>query len=183
MDLITLKDKNKSKLIQDIVMYPLKVNKDVSGLLVETLRTDWKEICGKGREFAMQYYSVTESGIARDENTWHYHQMQEDRFLVAQGSIVVAVADNRKDSPTNGLLNLFHMEAYVDPYILLIPKETLHGFMVVSKIPAILLNFPTQIYNPQDEKRINYSEAKVKFSNGALFSWELIRNEFKALVS
>lgn len=175
MDFITLKDKNNSKLVQDIIMHPLKVNKDTSGLLVETLRTDWKEIYGQGREFAMQYYSVTDSGVARDEDTWHYHLSQEDRFLVVQGSIITAVADNRQDSPTNGLVNLFYMEAHVDPYILLIPKKTLHGFVVVSKTPAILLNFPTQLYNPKDEVRIPHSEVNVKMSNGSLFSWESVR--------
>lgn len=183
MDLVTLDNKSSNKLIKDTVMYPLKINKDASGILVETLRSDWKDIYGKGREFAMQYYSITESGIARDEDVWHYHLMQEDRFLVVQGEIVVAVADNRRESLTNGMLNLFYMQASRDPYILLVPKNTLHGFLVVSRIPAILLNFPTQIYNPQDEKRINYSEAKVKFSSGTLFSWELIRNEFKVLIS
>lgn len=182
MNFITLKNKDTSRLIEDIVMHPLKVNKDASGLLVETLRTDWKEIYGYGREFAMQYYSLTASGIARDENTWHYHQMQEDRFLVVQGAIVTAVVDNRKGSSTNGLLNIFYMDAYIDPYILLIPKITLHGFLVVSKTPAILLNFPTKIYNPQDEKRMSHSRAKIKFPNEALFSWQLIRNEFENLI-
>lgn len=183
MDFITLKNKDKNKLINDVLMHPLKINHDASGLLVETLRTDWKEIYGHGREFTMQYYSLTASGIARDENTWHYHQMQEDRFLVVQGAIVTAVVDNRKESSTNGLLNVFYMDAYTDPYILLIPKNTLHGFLVVSKTPAILLNFPTKIYNSQDEKRMNHSEAKIKFPNDTLFSWELVRNEFKALIS
>lgn len=164
-------------------MYPLKVNKDASGVLVETLRTDWKEIYGHGREFTMQYYSLTTSGIARDEDTWHYHEMQEDRFLVVQGAIVTAVVDNRKGSSTNGLLNIFYMDANTDPYILLIPKNTLHGFLVVSKTPAILLNFPTKIYNPQDERRMSHSEAKIKFPDDTLFSWELIRNEFEALIS
>ncbi len=175
MDFIALKGKNRNKLIQDIIMYPLKVNKDASGLLVETLRTDWKEIYGPGREFAMQYYSITHSGVARDEDTWHYHLLQEDRFLVAQGAIVTAVADNRQDSPTNGLLNLFYMEAHTDPYILLIPKKTLHGFMAVSKTPAILLNYPTALYNPKDEVRIPYSEVNIKMSNGSLFYWESVR--------
>lgn len=178
MDFITLKDKNKSKLIKNLIMYPLKVNQDASGVLVETLRIDWKGIYGPGREFTMQYYSVTGSGIARDEDTWHYHLMQEDRFLVAQGAIVAAVADNSEGSSTNGLLNLFYMEAYTDPYILLIPKKTLHGFVVVSKIPAILLNFPTKLYNPQDERRIPYSEAQIKFPTGGLFSWNSIRDKF-----
>src|SRR3989344_9324220 len=163
MDFITLENKGKHDLIKDIIMYPLRINKDASGVLVETLRSDWKGIYGYGREFAMQYYSVTGSGVARDGDVWDHHFMQEDRFLVVQGAIITAAADNREGSPTNGLLNLFYMEAYSDPYILLIPKKTLHGFLVVSKVPAILLNFPTKLYNPKDEKRIPYSDTGIKF--------------------
>lgn len=181
MDFITLKNKN--KLIQDVIMHPLKINQDASGLLVETLRKDWKEIYGPGREFAMQYYSVTPDGIARDENVWHYHRMQEDRFLVVSGAIVTVIADNRKESSTNGLLNIFYMEAAANPYILLIPKETLHGFMTVSKPSAILLNYPTALYNPKDEARIPYKEVNVKMENGTLFSWDKVREELPKFIS
>src|SRR3989344_7307739 len=142
MDLITLENKSKHKIIKDVLMYPLKVNPDeTGGILVETLRRDWKEIYGPGREFFMQYFSVTDSGLARDEKVWHLHpSVQEDRFLVAQGEVVVAVADNRPDSETKGLLNLFYIKFDKDPYIILIPRKTLHGFMVVSSGPAVLLN-------------------------------------------
>ena len=175
-ELITLKNKDNVKLIDDVLLYPLKVNKDESGVLVETLRRDWKEIYGPDREFAMQYYSITPPGLARDETVWHYHPtVQEDRFLVVQGSIIVAVADNREESPTKGVLNLFLMKSDEDPYILLIPKRTLHGFMVVSETPAVLLNFPTALYNPKEEGRIPYGEAEVKFSDGSYFSWEEVR--------
>ena len=133
------------------------------------------------REFAMQYYSITPSGVARDENVWHCHKRQEDRFLVIQGAVITAIADNRKKSSTNGFLNLFYMNATEDPYILLIPKETLHGFMVVSKTPTILLNFPTALYNPKDEGRIPYKEAKIKLPKGELFSWNSVRKEFSNL--
>ena len=180
MDFITLKNRGQMKLIEDVIIHPLKVNKDNSGVLVETLRSDWKEIYGKDREFAMQYYSITPSSIARDENVWHYHQtVQEDRFLVVQGAIIVAIADKREASETHGLLNLFYMEANVDPYILLVPKKTLHGFLVLSKSPAILLNFPTALYNPKEEGRIPYSEILVKNDDGTLFSWEKVRKEYK----
>lgn len=179
IELITLKNKDTKKLIQDVLLYPLKINRDKSGVLVETLRKDWKGIFGEGREFFMQYYSVTASGVARDEDVWHYHpNIQEDRFLAAQGAIVTAVADNRSDSKTFGLLNLFYMEANKDPYILLIPKNTLHGFMVVSKESALLLNFPTALYNLLEEVRISYSEAKIKLQDGRIFSWDLVRREF-----
>lgn len=178
MEFITLVNKNSVNLIKDVLMHPLKVNRDESGILVETLRTDSKEIYGRNREFAMQYFSVTDSGIARDEAVWHYHPHQEDRFLVAQGEIVVAVADNRQDSETLGLLNLFHMKVDMDPYILLIPKGTLHGFLVVSSAPAVLLNFPTRLYNLSEEQRISHEEAQIKQSDGSLFSWNQVRKEF-----
>lgn len=180
MNFITLKNKNTTQLIHDVIIHPLKINQDESGgILVETLRTDWKEIYGKGREFAMQYYSITNSGIARDENVWHYHPtIQEDRFLVVLGEIVVAVSDNRPRFSSYGLLNLFYMQAERDPYILLIPKQTLHGFLVVSREPAILLNFPTVVYNPKEEGRIPHAEAQVKLSDKSLFSWDKVRKVF-----
>lgn len=180
MELITLENKYKVNLIKDVVIYPLKINEDNSGILIETLRKDWKTIYGKGREFAMQYFSVTKAGIARDEDVWHYHPTkQEDRFLVAYGNIVVAIADNREESPTNGVLNFFHMRSNIAPYILLIPKRTLHGFMVVSKNPAVLLNFPTTLYDQKEEGRISYKEANVKLADGTIFNWEMVRKEFK----
>lgn len=179
MEFITLLNKDKETLIKDALLYPLKVNRDKSGVLVETLRADWQGIYGKGREFFMQYYSVTSPGVARDEDVWHYHPtVQEDRFLVAQGSIVTAVADNRPDSKTHGLLNLFYMESNKDPYILLIPKQTLHGFLVVSNNSAVLLNFPTALYNPKEEGRILHSRAQIKLQDGRIFSWDLVRKEF-----
>lgn len=182
MDYITLQNKDNKPLIEDVLMYPLKVNRDESGILVETLRKDWKDIYGKNREFSMQYFSVTDPWVARDEGLWHYHPtVQEDRFLVAYGEVVAAVADNRNGSKTYGLLNLFLMKADQDPYILLIPKRTLHGFMVVSDKPAVLLNFPTSLYNPNEEVRVSYEEASIKSSDGELFSWERVRKEFPTL--
>jgi len=183
MDLITLQNHNEKKLVKDVLLHPLKINKDESGTLVETLRSDWSGIYGNGREFAMQYYSQTPSGLARDEDVWHYHPDQEDRFIVVDGEIVAAVADSRKGSETEGLLNLFYMKADESPFILLIPKQTLHGYMVVSETPAILLNFPTRLYDPSEEVRIPHEEANIKLPNGEPFRWSLVRKEFPALPS
>lgn len=184
MEFITSDNYRTSKLIQGVFVYPLRVNKDEGsgGILIETLRKDWPEIYGGSRDFSMQYLSVTESGIARDEDVWHLHpNYQEDRFLLARGEVVTAIADSREDSPTKGALNLFYQKAYENPYIVLIPKNTLHGFLVVSKEPAILLNFPTGLYNPQEEGRIPYSQAQVKTETGELFTWDLVRKEFPNL--
>lgn len=182
MNFITLDNFKTSKIIKDVLLYPLKVNKDEDsgGILVETLRKDWPEIYGVNRDFSMQYFSVTNNGVARDEKVWHLHpNYQEDRFLLAKGEVVVAIADFRENSPTKGLLNLFHQKAYDNPYIVLVPKNTLHGFLVVSKEPAILLNFPTGLYNPKEEGRIPYEQAQVKTETGEVFTWDLVRKEFQ----
>lgn len=184
MEFITLSNINNVKLIKDVVVHPYKVNKDESGILVETFRKDWEDIYGEGREFFMQYYSETPSNIARDEKVWHHHPTtQDDRFSVVKGEIVVAIADNRDDSETKGLLNLFYINSRENPYIVLIPRRTLHGFMVVSKEPAILINFPTGLYNPQEEGRVTYEEAQVKVPDGQIFNWDLVRKEFPNLSS
>ena len=181
MEIISLANINKAKLIKDVVVHPYKINGDESGILVETLRKDWEGVYSEslGREFFMQYYSETPSNLARDESVWHYHPtIQDDRFSAVKGEIVVAIGDNREDSPTKGLLNLFYINAREDPYMVLIPRKTLHGFMVVSKDPAILINFPTGLYNPKEEGRIPYEQEKIKTRSGDLFNWNMVRKEF-----
>jgi len=174
---------NQKNLIKDVILFPLKVNRDPRGILVETLKTTWDGIYGKGLEFAQMYYSITEPGVARDTDCWHYHPTKQvDRFGVIRGELVVAIFDWRKDSTTFGRLNLFKMgESNGDEgqYLLLIPQNTLHGFVVASQKPAILFNYPNQLYDPQEEGRIRYTEYPVKFDDGRGFSWEVIKEEFK----
>lgn len=173
---------NRQNLIGDVLLYPLKVNQDERGTLVETLRTDWKDIFDPIKlPFAMQYFSTTAAGIARDENRWHFHKFQEDRFGVIQGDIVVALYDARKNSKTYQKLNLVKMgelEGDEGQFLLLIPKEVLHCYLVVSKKPAILVNFPTKLYSPDDEGRIDFSQVGAKFNNGTDFSWNIVREFF-----
>jgi len=178
LPIITLE--NQENLIEGVILHKLKVNRDARGLLVETLRSDWKDIFDpKKLPFAMQYYSVTKPGVARDENLWHVHQNQEDRFLTIMGNTIVAIYDARKNSRTFGVLNLFKQgEENGDDgqYALLIPKGTYHGFLAYGKTNAVLLNFPTQLYNPKDEGRVSHEEAKVRFVDGTIFSWQVVRD-------
>ena len=53
-------------------------------------------------------------------------------------------------------------------YILVIPEDTYHGFMVISQDPGYLINFPTQLYNPEDEGRVPNEQ----------FKWEDVRKDF-----
>lgn len=178
MELITLKNVNNLKLIQGVIVRPLKINKDKSGTLVETLRSDWQEVYGKGRKFFMQYYSTIPPNVAKDEHAWHYHNHQEDRIVIVSGAIILAVADNRKRSSSYGEMNIFLMTPD-NPYMIIIPKKTLHGLLAVSKEKAIVLNFPTALYNLQDNISIPFNSTTVKLPDGTFFSWGKIKKFFK----
>lgn len=159
---------NQKDLIDGVLMRQLIVHRDATGTLVETLRSDWQDVAGSG--FSMQYLSVTPPGVARDEDQWHVHQHQEDRFVCISGRIVTAIFDPRQNSKTQNKLNLFLMgpDNEHEMYLLVIPRATYHAFMVVSKTPGYLLNFPTQLYNPKDEGRVKNTK----------LDWQKVRQDF-----
>ena len=158
-------------LIEDVILRKLIIHKDASGSLVETLRVDWNDVFDKGdKRFAMQYMSTTPRGIARDEGKWHVHKVQKDRFICISGRIVTAIYDSRKTSKTYQKLNLFVMgpDKEEEMYMIVIPEQTYHGFMVISQTSGFLLNFPTQLYNPKDEGRIKNDQ----------LDWNKVRKDF-----
>ncbi len=164
---------NEKDLIEGVILRKLTVNKDPSGSLVETLRSDWPDVFNKDDlSFAMQYISITPPGVARDEDKWHVHKFQKDRFICVSGRIVTAVYDPRQNSKTKGNLNLFVMGPQNDRemYVLVIPEETYHGFMVLSNEPGYLLNFPTKLYNPEDEGRVSHHQE---------LNWQEVRQDFQ----
>ena len=159
--------------------HSLKINRDESGSLVEILRTDWANIYEEqSRPFQQIYYSITPPGLARDEDMWHVHENQEDRFVVATGDIVLALWDGRADSPSRGLLDLLPMGDSMpdhERYAVLIPRRVHHGFMVAGNHPATLLNAPTQLYNPADEGRDPFDAVGATFDNKQPFAWQSVR--------
>lgn len=170
-------------LIHDVVARSLKVNADPRGVLVEMLRADWPDLYGPERPFRQTYYSITQPWVARDEDRWHHHRFQEDRFVVVSGNVVVAIYDGRAGSPSAGTLNLFLLGEAAGgdgQRNVLVPRETLHGFVVVGEQPAVLINYPTQLYNPGDELRTPIGETAVAFGDGQPFSWERVRQLWRA---
>ena len=163
---------NLDDLIDGVVIRKLKIHRDESGALFETLRRDWDDVYGGiNAPFAMQYLSQTPPSLARDEKEWHVHKHQKDRFVCVSGRIVTAVYDPRKDSKTYGKLNLFIQspDKEEEMYIIVIPEQTHHGFMVISKTPGMLLNFPTQLYTGEDEGRVKHEGE---------FAWQEVRDDF-----
>lgn len=180
MEFLSLK--NQTSLIAGIKLHKLIVHRDDRGLLMETIKIGWENVCDESLPFGQTYYSVTNPGFARDENEWHNHPTKQvDRFVVLQGEVVIACYDWRKDSPTYGVLNLFHMgESNGDDnqYLLLIPKNVLHSTCNVGKTPLLYLGNPSTIYDPKEEGRIPMKDIDARLPDGRPFSWQAIRDEF-----
>lgn len=181
MSLNFLSFKKQGNLIDGAHLRKLKVNQDQRGLLIETLKTDWPDIFSEELSFNQTYFSLTNPGFARDEDKWHIHPTQTDRFVVIKGSIVFALYDQRENSPTKDTLNLFLMGEKNDAdnqYLLLIPPRVLHAFCVVGQESAYLLAYPNRLYNPAEEGRVPFKDVEIKLSDGQLFSWEVVRSHF-----
>jgi dTDP-4-dehydrorhamnose 3,5-epimerase len=164
--------------IPGVVVRPLTVNRDPRGTLTELLREDWADVFGDDLPFAQAYASVTVPGTARDEDRWHLHRRQTDRFVCLAGRLVVAVADARPESPARGKLLLIDLTAGPDapaPAVVTIPPGTLHGLVALGETPATLLNFPTRRYDASDEERVAFADAGITVANGTPFSWDLVR--------
>ena len=158
------------------LLRPLRVNRDPRGVLVETLRTDWPELYGPELPFAQSYYSRTEPGVARDEDRWHSHRRQFDRFVVAAGSVVVVLALPSSDRRVR-LVPLGPDLGDARQVELLIPPGVLHAFLAVGSVPAVLLNSPTRLYDPADEGRVPFAEAGATLPSGLPFHWDAVRRD------
>jgi dTDP-4-dehydrorhamnose 3,5-epimerase len=175
---LLVRDAGQPVAVAGVAVRALRVNRDPRGTLTELLRSDWPDLFGPELPFAQVYTSTTAPGVARDEDRWHVHRHQTDRFYCLAGRIVVAVADPRPNSPTRGNVVLVELAATEDapaPLAVTIPPGSLHGFVVTSDTPALLLNVPNRLYDPSDEGRVPFEDAGVRLPDGTPFSYDAVR--------
>lgn len=135
----------------------LLVNVDERGHLVEMFREDWPEF---DPDPSMSYFSISYPGIIR---AWHRHlEGQVDYFVCLEGKIKVGIYDDRDDSPTQNELNTFVI-GEGNQQVIRIPGACWHGFKVVGDERAILVNFPTKLYDYEDpdEERLPWDTEKI----------------------
>ena len=179
---LLVQDGNAASRIDGATIRALKVNRDPRGTLTELLRADWPDVFGEEMPFAQVYTSTTGAGVARDEQQWHVHRYQTDRFYCVAGRIVVVIADARVDAPTHREVMFVELAAQGDapaPLVVTIPPGTLHGFVVTSDGPATLLNFPNRLYDASDEGRVPFADAGVTLPDGTPFTYDIVRDLYR----
>lgn len=175
--------------IHDSVVLLRALHGDPRGFLVETMRTDDRSIGGD--QFAMSYTSVTLPGQFRDRHQWHLHQHQTDRFVVPLGEMTLVLYDARPSSPTSGTLAAIRMRgapyhlppgapfpSHGSTYLITIPPGVCHiiGNLHPSE-PFVLVNYPTRLYDPNDEGRRAFGEVPIAARGGAPFDWDQVQRD------
>ncbi|MCK5127297.1 MAG: dTDP-4-dehydrorhamnose 3,5-epimerase family protein [candidate division Zixibacteria bacterium] len=148
-------------MIEGVKTKKLITHADERGWLFEILRKD-DEIY---RQFGQVYLSSVYPGIVK---AWHCHARQYDNFCVVSGMIKLVLADLREDSPTKGEVNEFFI-GDENRMLISIPLMVHHGVKGLGSVPALVLNCPTEPFNPADP-----DEIRLPYNTDAInYEWEL----------
>ncbi len=144
-------------LIDGVFVKKLKVIPDERGRLMELLRSD--DQCFRG--FCYSYLTTAYPGVVK---AWHMHHHQWDHMAVVHGMARIALFDDREGSRTRGIINEFHAGIH-NPVLVGIPPRVYHGFKATGTEEALVINFPTQLFDPDhpDEYRLAPDDPSIPF--------------------
>lgn len=108
---------------------------------------------GEEEKLVMAYTSTTLRGEARDGHQWHIHRYQTDRFACLWGMVEFALSDGFETRKVTLNPN--------QPWMLYIPPDVYHCFQQVGLQPAVIINFPTVDFDPEDEGRVLFTELEA----------------------
>ena len=144
-------------MIEGVKTKKLRVIPDERGRLMEILRSDDSFFL----KFGQVYMTTTYPGVVK---AWHKHEKQTDNVACVQGMIKLVLYDPREDSPAFKEVNQFYMGIH-SPLLVQIPPGVYHGWMCVSEEEAIIVNFPTEVYNYEnpDEQRLDPHQNDIPY--------------------
>jgi dTDP-4-dehydrorhamnose 3,5-epimerase len=145
-------------LVEGVGIRRCKVLPDERGRLGEIFRADdpWFE------KFGQVYFTTTYPGVVK---AWHYHKKQTDHIYVVKGMLKIAIFDDRKDSPTYGVVNELYIGEH-NPALVRIPPGVQHGWMCVGGTEAYIVNITSETYNysEPDEYRTDPHDNQIPYN-------------------
>lgn len=150
---------NSPKLIDGVKVQPVALWPDDRGYFLEIQRM---------RQGIAAHFPLETSQVSAALNypgtikAFHIHFEQSDCWTPVMGTMQVALADLRADSPTYGKRNTLYVGT-LRPWQLLIPPGVAHGYKVVGTEPSMLVYMTDRYYNPADEGRIVYNHAGINY--------------------
>lgn len=155
--------KEKTEMIKDVLVTPLKQIADERGKVMHMLRSDAPHF----KQFGEVYFSCVHPGIVKG---WHIHAKMTLNYAVVYGQIKLVLFDDREDSSTKGEFNEFILGP--DNYQLVtVPPNVWNGFKGMGDVTAIVANCATIPHDPQEIKRLDPLSGKIPYDWEAKKGW------------
>lgn len=129
--------------IADVVIHRRPLHEDERGELMEVYNPAW----GIHPDPLVYVYMATVR--PNSVKGWVMHMKQDDRVFVISGVMRWALFDNRPQSPTYKVLNVFTVSER-NRALLTIPKGVFHAAQNVGLQDAHFINMPTRAYDHAD---------------------------------
>ena len=147
------------RLIEGIRVEPIALWPDDRGHFMEVLRVGHGLAADFPAATSQVSATVTYAGIVK---AFHYHLRQSDCWTVVKGMLQVGLVDLRRGSPTFGERNTIYV-GEKRPWQVLIPPGVAHGYKVIGQEAAVLVYVTSRFYDPGDECRIAFDDARLAY--------------------
>ncbi len=142
-------------MIEGVIIKKLKQIIDKRGKVMHMLRADSPLFL----RFGEIYFSVVNPDAIK---AWKKHRRMTQHFAVPIGKIKLVIYDDRKNSPTQGKIEI--IETGEDNYCLVrIPSLVWYGFKGISKYPSLIANCTDIPHDPKEVEKLDNFSDKVPY--------------------
>ena len=132
-------------LIPGVSIRPLDTFADERGAVLHMLRADAPHF----QAFGEIYFSLVNPGAVK---AWRRHRSAVMNLAVPVGEAVIAIYDERSDSPARGVA-MDIVTGQSNYCLITIPAGVWSGFAATSESPAIIANCSTLPHDPSEVER------------------------------
>jgi dTDP-4-dehydrorhamnose 3,5-epimerase len=149
-----------------VSLYDCKLHIDDRGSLCEMFNPDWG---WNDKPMTYSYYFTVRPGKVKG---WGVHYEHEDRYFILVGDVELVLYDDREDSPTyKSVFKIYLSEQ--DRKAINIPPRVYHATHNIGLKEAILINFPTKLYDRENPEkyRLPYNTDRIPYSFDTPRGW------------
>ncbi|MEE2767716.1 MAG: dTDP-4-dehydrorhamnose 3,5-epimerase family protein [Actinomycetota bacterium] len=130
-------------LVEGVMLTELAQIVDERGAVLHHMRCDATDFV----TFGESYFSEMIPGAVK---AWKRHRSQTQHLAVPVGRVRFVIYDDRKDSPSNGSLDVVELGRPDHYNRLRIPNGLWYGFTCLSEGPALIANCADRPHDPED---------------------------------
>lgn len=147
--------------IEGAWLQPLLVIPANGGAVMHMLRQDYALMPRFPDGFGEIYFSEVMPGCVK---AWKLHERQRQLFAAPMGKLLIALCDNRVESPTFGKLATLHLGRPDNYSLLAIPPGVWYGFKALGQTPALICNCADIPHDPAEARRLPPNSERIPFS-------------------